>query len=142
MQLRELSTAQELETVFPVLKELRTDLDFDRFMTLYRAARDADRFTVLGYFEDGRAVALMGYRILYDLVHGKHLYVDELVVTEKLRSRGLGSKLLKRAEEIAKREGCDGLRLCTGVDNLPGRRFYEREGWAPRALAFKKKCDS
>ncbi len=138
MQLRELTTPQELETIFPLLKELRTDLAFDDFLRLYRAAREADRFTVVGYFEEGKAVALMGYRILFDLVHGKHLYVDELVVTEAMRSRGLGAVLLKRAEEIARTEGCQGLRLCTGVDNLKGRRFYEREGWAPRALAFKK----
>ncbi len=108
---------------------------------MYRHARAADGFTVVGIFEDGRCAALMGYRILHDLVHRKHVYVDDLVVTSAMRSKGYGAALLRHAENVAAREECRGLRLCTGVDNEAGRRFYEREGWTPRALAFKKKLE-
>jgi len=38
----------------------------------------------------------MGYRLLHDFVHGRHLYIDDLVVTSRLRSSGLGAELLKR----------------------------------------------
>ncbi len=84
----------------------------------------------------------MGYRILFDFVHDKHLYIDDLVVASSLRSQGFGKQLLDFAEVEARRLGCRGLRLCTGVENEGGKRFYERSGWAPRALAYKKKLES
>ena len=43
----------------------------------------------------------MGYRFLHDYVHGKHVYIDDLVTTAAIRSQGAGAKLLKYAEMIA-----------------------------------------
>jgi hypothetical protein len=31
------------------------------------------------------------------------------------------------------------LRLCTGIENLRGVEFYERNGWTKRAYAYTKK---
>ena len=89
--------------------------------------------------EGNRLTGYMGGRIITDFVHGRHLYIDDLVVDREARSRGTGSLLLKEAEAWAGREGCRGLRLCTGVENEGAKRFYAREGWTARALAFKKK---
>ncbi len=80
----------------------------------------------------------MGFRTLFDFVHGKHLYVDDLVTAEKHRSKGIGATLLQWAETEATNTGCRGLRLCTGIQNDTAKRFYEREGWHLRAVAFKK----
>jgi GNAT superfamily N-acetyltransferase len=91
--------------------------------------------------EDGKVIAVMGYRILFDFVHGKHLYIDDLVTTEACRSKGYGAQLLSFAERKAQRQGCQGLRLCTGVENENGKRFYERHGWNPRTLAYKKRVE-
>ena len=107
-------------------------------MSLYESAKEKDGYTLIGAYDGDSCVGVMGYRILYDFVHGKHLYVDDLVVTAAKRSSGIGAELLKFAETIAKEHACKGLRLCTGVENERGRRFYERLGWSPRALAYKK----
>lgn len=136
---RELTSPNELEEGYGVLRELRTTLTFQQFHNLYDAAKRADEYTLLGAFQDGRCVAVMGYRVLFDFVHGKHLYVDDLVVTEKCRSMGIGADLLRQAEKVAQAENCQGLRLCTGMENETGKRFYERQGWEPRSVAYKKK---
>ena len=86
----------------------------------------------------GRPVAVMGWRILHDIVHGRHLYIDDLVVTANARSQGWGARFLEHAENQARSLGCQGLRLCTGVQNTAAIKFYERQGWAPRAFALKK----
>ncbi len=138
MEVREIRTANEKESAFVVLKELRSHLTFDEFIGLYEAARKADHYTLLAAYEEDSIVGLMGYRVLSDFVHGKHLYIDDLVITENKRSQGLGAQLLTHAEGLAKDLGCRGLRLCTGVENEAGKKFYERHGWTPRALAFKK----
>ena len=81
----------------------------------------------------------MGVRLLYDYVHLKHFYIDDLVIDENQRSNGIGAKLLQHAEELAKKEKCTGLRLCTGTENHRGIQFYEKQKWLQRALVFKKK---
>ena len=129
----------DLERFYPVMKELRKDLSFPDFLSLYEKAHSNDEYEIVGFECNGKIVAAMGYRILYDFVHGKHLYIDDLVSTESLRSKGLGAKLLRYAEQLAKESSCKGLRLCTGIENAKGKKFYERNGWKLRAVAYKKK---
>jgi len=130
---------KDLERFYPVMKELRKDLSYQDFQNLYEKAHEADGYEVVGFESQGKVVAVMGYRVLHDLVHGKHLYVDDLVSTESQRSKGFGAKLLAHAEGLAKELSCKGLRLCTGIENEKGKKFYERHGWSLRAVAYKKK---
>ncbi len=81
----------------------------------------------------------MGLRYLHNYVHKYHLYIDDLVVKKDIRSQGGGAILLEFAEDLAKAKSCTGLRLCTGIDNKEGIRFYERENRSARTLAYKKK---
>ncbi len=138
IEIKQLATPIELNLGFETLKELRPHLNATQFHEIYTAAHEANGYVLVGLFQDQRCVAVMGYRVIHNFVHGKHLYVDDLVTTESVRSIGLGTKLLKFAEAEAERLGCKGLRLCTGIENERGKRFYEREGWTLRAVAFKK----
>jgi GNAT superfamily N-acetyltransferase len=137
---RALKTEADLEIGFSVLRQLRTDLDWAEFLFRYRAAA-AGGYEFVGWFEEDRCVAVLGYRALVDFVHGPHLYLDDLVVVESLRSSGLGSRILGWAEEEAARRKLSRLRLCTGVENERGKRFYEKNGWTARAVAFKKSLE-
>lgn len=138
MSIREIK-AEEIETVYELLKELRTTITKEEFNEIYFAAKKADQFTFYGYYINQDCVGLMGLRYLHDYVHKFHLYIDDLVVKKDFRSQGVGAILLEFAEDLAKAKFCTGLRLCTGIDNKEGIRFYERENWSARALAYKKK---
>jgi ribosomal protein S18 acetylase RimI-like enzyme len=129
----------DLEQAYQIMKELRTKLSLKDFISIYNQARSADQYTLIGAFVGDECVAVMGYRILFDYVHGKHLYIDDLVTTESYRSKGVGAKLLKKAEEIAKKSACAYFRLCTGFENESAKKFYEREGLNLRAVVYKKK---
>lgn len=138
LELRAAKTPSDFEEIFPIMRELRPHLTFDTYAELIREAARRDDYCLVGAYQDGRCVAAMGYRILYDFVHGKHLYVDDLVTTESCRSQGVGAQLLEHAHAIAKETGCKLLRLSTGVDNAGGKKFYERENWKLRSLTYKK----
>lgn len=129
----------DLERCYPIMKELRTELSFNDYMEIYEQAHSADGYEIVGIESDVKVAAVMGYRVLHDYVHGKHLYIDDLVSTESQRSNGLGAQLLAFADNLAKELGCKGLRLCTGIDNELGKKFYERHNWKLRAVAYKKK---
>lgn len=135
MDVRELRGADAAVLGFSVLRELRPHVDEAAFLEVLESA---EGYRLFGAFEGGKCLAVMGCRVLLDFVHGRHLYVDDLVVSERARSRGLGGKMLAFAEALARDEKCIGMRLCTGVENERGKTFYARHGYRPRAVAFKK----
>ena len=129
----------DLERFYPVMKELRKDLILTDYLNICEKAIATSGYEIVAIEKNDQILAVMGYRVLYDFVHGKHLYIDDLVSTESHRSQGLGAQLLKYAENLAKELNCKGLRLCTGIENELGKKFYEREGWYLRAVVYKKK---
>lgn len=126
---------------YSLLSQLRHRLTYDEFAEILEKAQTINQYTLIGVEEDDVLVALMGFRILFDFIHGKHLYIDDLVTSQEVRSKGVGSRLLKEAEKIARMEGCKKLRLCTGIDNDRGRSFYLKNGWEQKAIVFKKALD-
>ncbi len=129
----------ELEKCFPVIHELRPHLDFNTFLSIYENSHKNDGYEIVAIENQGKILAVMGYRILFDLVRGKHIYIDDLVSSESVRSQGHGAELLKYAESIAKKEGCKALRLCAVLQNERGIKFYEKNAWTKSAFAFVKK---
>ena len=55
------------------------------------------------------------------------LYVDLFVVPEGYRRQGLGTEMLQKVEEVARKRGCIGVWLYTGTFQAPG--FYEKLGF-------------
>ena len=86
---------------------------------------------------DGDAViGAAGYRMQDNLIRGRFCYVDDLVVAEVHRRRGLGAKLLDAVAVEARAAGCGRLTLDTALDNFLGQRFYFRYGMLPASLRF------
>ncbi len=55
------------------------------------------------------------------------LFIDLVFLPEELRGGGLGSRILKLAEDEGRRRGCRAAMLYTISFQAP--RFYERHGW-------------
>jgi GNAT superfamily N-acetyltransferase len=64
-----------------------------------------------------------------------------LVVDEKYRGQGIGSALLKRAEEWAKGNGLALIRLRSSNHREGAHRFYLREGYEQTGQTFKKRIE-
>lgn len=128
-----------LEKFFPAMKELRPNLSERQFFKIYAKANKINGYKLVELELEQRIIATMGFRVLYDYVHGKHLYIDDLVTVASERSKGHGAKLLKHAEKIAADLECKSLRLCTGIQNELAKNFYKNNGWTVRAIVFKKK---
>ena len=129
----------DLERFYPIMKELRPHLTFEDYISIYDEAHTSDGYEIVAIEQHGEVQAVMGYRFLSDYVRGRHLYIDDLISTEKSRSKGFGTELLNYAEEVAKQNGLKVLRLCTGIENERGVKFYEKNNWVKRAFAYAKK---
>lgn len=130
---------EDLKRCFSVIHELRPHLSYEAYAEIYRNAHADERYELVALEKQGEIVAAMGYRITHDFVRGKHIYIDDLVVTEKERSKGFAPVLLEYAAERAKQTQCSGLRLCAALENHRGMKFYEKNGWKQRAVAYNKK---
>lgn len=61
--------------------------------------------------------------------HRPQARVNDLVVTEGARGRGVGRALLSRAEALARKRGCFRMALVTAAWRQQTIDFYQREGW-------------
>lgn len=133
--IRPLTTAAELRTIWPVAQQLRPHLDEDRFVE--QALRQmAGTFRATGLYDGGAARAYAGWRVHENLVYGLHLYVDDLVTDQTVRSRGYGKALLDWLKDEARRQGCAKLQLDSGTHRKDAHAFYLREGLRIEAFHF------
>lgn len=59
------------------------------------------------------------------------MLIDKLAVRPDARQNGLGALMLSAARTVARREGCEVLRLSVVNTNPAARRLYERHGFQP-----------
>lgn len=139
MEIVELETEEHYREAFPVMKELRTHLEEEQFLSL-TADMVWDGYRLFAARDDhGAIVGLCGTAVCLNLYDGRHLWVYDLVTSENHRSRGVGAALLQRMEELAREEGCGCIALSSGVQRADAHRFYEeRAGYERKSYVYIK----
>ena len=91
---------------------------------------DAPIFKALIADSKGQAVGLCLLFLEFSTWRGRPgVYVQDLYIDPRLRRSGLGKKLLSKAAEYGRKQGCMYLRLSVASRNKSGRRFYQRLGF-------------
>jgi GNAT superfamily N-acetyltransferase len=135
---KEATTDEEIESCYDVMAELRTHVEKEKFLPLIRQM-EAQGYRLVFVEEDGQVVAVAGYRIYTNLILGKNMYVDDLVTTQKVRSKGNGAKLIKWLREKAKDSGCGFYHLDSGTERHRAHKFYVSQGFTVSAFHFTEK---
>jgi GNAT superfamily N-acetyltransferase len=60
--------------------------------------------------------------------------LEDMVVSQKVRGLGVGSKLINHFIEFAKEKGCKRVTLLTDHDNIGAHRFYQRHGFSRSSM--------
>jgi ribosomal protein S18 acetylase RimI-like enzyme len=94
----------------------------DRFNIEATGLRDMREFLVTETGDGGELVAG-----IYGWSWGGTAWIEALWVSEGMRRRGVGSRLLRAVEEMAHARGCIQIALDTHSFQAPG--FYERHGF-------------
>jgi GNAT superfamily N-acetyltransferase len=109
----------------------------------YKTDPSALKNNLLAYLENPRSSVLIAELegivagcLAYDMAptfhrEGKHFRVVSLVVDLALRGKGIGKKLLRFAEEIARKEGCWVIELTSSSrrEKEGTHEFYVKEGY-------------
>ena len=135
IEIRPLTDAATLRDAWPVAQQLRPHLTEDTFVE--QALRQlSDGFSATALYDAGVARAYAGWRVYENLVYGRHMYVDDLVTDQTVRSRGYGKSLLDWLKDEARRQGCAKLQLDSGTHRKDAHAFYLREGLRIEAFHF------
>jgi len=134
------TTDQAILDCFTVMSQLRPLLQKEEFLATVRALM-TEGFR-LAYIQDaGGVVAVAGFRIYSNLFMGKHLYVDDLVTDEQVRSNGYGRAMLDWLKNLARENGCAVLHLDSGTHRHQAHKFYLNQGFDITSYHFSQKLN-
>lgn len=137
----ELTSDADFRRAWPVMVQLRTDLDEPRYMELLSKMRP-DGYRLFALEVDDDIKALAGVSIGTNFYYRRYLWVYDLITTETDRSSGHGAALMGELERFAREEGCDTIALASGLHRKDAHRFYEdRLGYTRASYTFHKTLD-
>jgi len=126
----------EIGACYDLMRQLRPHLaSREAFVDRWRRQAGGG-YRILALWAERSPRALAGFRVQESLIHGRFLYVDDLVTDTDDRSQGLGAQLMEALKAEGRTQGCAKLVLDTGLDNALGHRFYYRQGLLAMALRF------
>ncbi len=138
LELRHAETDQQIAACFPLMRQLRPHLAGRTELVTRVRRQEKESYRLLIAWRGEEAVGAAGYRMQENLIRGRFVYVDDLVVLDSERRSGIGAQLLDEVARLAKEAGIDWLTLDTALDNALGQRFYFRWGLLSTALHFGK----
>lgn len=139
--LQHLDRPDQWRACLPLMRELRPHLTSADDFTARLDRMQAQDYRLLAAVVAGQAVALAGYRYQENLIYGRFMYVDDLVVHPTHRGDRWGARLLDGLDRIARDAGCARLVLDTALSNALAQRFYFRQGLLTSAIRFSKNLD-
>lgn len=115
-------TDKEIQDCYPVMVQLRPHITADHF--IHQVKEQMQSGFQLACVVDSHVVAVAGFRIGLKLAWGKHLYIDDLVTDESVRSNGYGKQLFDWLIDYASKCECQQLHLDSGVQRFAAHKFY------------------
>lgn len=98
----------------PMVRQLRPHLASPEALQQAVAEQRREGYRMLAAWRHDAPCGFAGYRLQRNLIHGRSLYVDDLVTTQDERGGGVGSALLGALKALAREAGCTRLTLDTG----------------------------
>ena len=130
----------DLEEVFELLNELyKNKIEYSLFIEKYKESLKDDKFYGIVAIENNKVVGVLISRLINRLVKKKNiLFIDDLIVNEKYRNKGIGKLLIQVAINYATSKDCETVELTSYILNVNAHRFYENNGFEKNNYKFKK----
>ena len=107
-----------------------------------RKMADSNTYQVLLAEDKGQVVGLLSLSFRHTLFHpALSALIDELVVEQGHRQRGVGQQLMAEAIERCRAAGCCEIEVSTERSNEAAQRFYRQHGFGHEAVLFELELD-
>lgn len=138
LQLRYMTSAADFQACFPLLHTLRPHIGTAAELVRRLSHQATQGYRLLAAMQGDTVAGVAGFRCSDNLLYGRFLYLDDLVVRAGEYGCGTGTLLLRTVQEEAGKQGCRHLVLDTALGNALAQRFYFRHGLLSRGLHFSQ----
>ncbi|TAF15130.1 MAG: GNAT family N-acetyltransferase [Alphaproteobacteria bacterium] len=138
MTIRELTSEADFLAMLPLVQQLNPSITLEIFHERLPQMR-AQGYRCIAYVDEtGTYRGLCGFWCGTRFWCGNFIDIDNFVVDEAWRSRGIGKKLLAWVEAEALRLGCQQTGLDCYTTYHEAHKLYMREGYIIRGYHFTK----
>lgn len=131
---------EDLDDVFRLLNELyKNKIQYDKFKEIYyQKLNDANSYYIVAVVNQ-KIVGVLISELQVQLHRAKKRgYIEDLIVDENYRNKGIGKSLLENAVSYARDNDCEVVDLTSYITNDNAHRFYEKNGFIKHSYMFKK----
>jgi len=126
---------------YPLIRQLSPGVTAEQYAFLLDDML-AHGYRMAAVFEGDACVGISGIWVATKIYSGRYLEMDNVVVADTHRSKGIGKLLTDFIEKLALAEGCETMMLDAYLENEKAQAFYEREGFTKRGYHFSKSLSS
>ena len=125
-------TKQDLPAILELIRELAIYEHAEHEVKNTVAMMEEDGFgahPVFGSFVaevDGSIIGITIYYYRYSTWKGRRLWLEDIIVTESMRGKGIGKLLFERVMRKTVEDGCTGMMWQVLDWNTPSIEFYKR----------------
>lgn len=110
-----------------------------RGLELLLASPDQGQIFIARHPVEGVVGMVSAQLVISTAIGAPSAWIEDMVVRESFRGRGVGKLLLDQVREWAVLKGAGRIQLLADADNTPALDFYRRLDWQPtRLFAWKK----
>jgi len=136
-QIKELITIEEMLKELAIVQQLYPKFSLEQYRALLLQMIPHNYKQLIVTYE-GKTVGLSGFWIGVKLWSGKYLELDNVIVHPDFRSKGIGSLLTTKLNEIATTNDCNIMALDAYTTNFAAQKFYFNHGFVPKGFHFVK----
>lgn len=132
---------EEMLAAFPLIVQLNPEIRMNYYAHSLNEMIKNGYFQVLVMDENKNLIAVSGIWIGTKLYCGKYLEMDNVVVDQHYRSKGIGEELYSYVEQLARENQCNVIMLDAYKENTRAHAFYEKYGFVAKGFHFIKQLN-
>jgi GNAT superfamily N-acetyltransferase len=140
IMLRQLTTA-DFRDFLQLLGQLwpEKNLDEERIRRVFDVYLNDSNYLLYGYEKGSELVGIITVSIRWAFFYeGKVAIIEDLVVREDIRTRGIGTAIVNEMEQKLHSMRVNKIELCSDLHRLQTHRFWKKLGYESLAYQFRK----
>lgn len=133
------AVTEDFDSVYPLFEQLWPNkiLNREELYKVFNRGAISNTDELFCAELDGVVIGFCAYAIVNNLWQAGYIsYIYAMVVDEKQRGKGYGTKLLNEAIAKSKEQGMKRVELDSGFQREEAHKFYEKLGFEKRAFLF------
>jgi len=129
---------KNLIKVEELLIQLNPDKEEKYIQQIIEQMNTFKNYKCFGLYENDKIIGISSGWTSMRIYCGKQLELDNVIIDEKLQSKGLGTIFFNKIEEWALHKGYQSINLNTYVSNSRSHKFYFNQGFKILGFHFQK----